>query len=286
MTATKKIKSPRNSPPPVVTARQAAPPAIGYSLLEVPRIFLELGSSLALAPLLTRLPGGDGHTVMTLPPFLGADGCMALLRRYLDKLGYRAISWGLGRNMPRRISSMEQLMAFRRETEAAIAEILADEVERSGHTVSLVGWSLGGLHAAGLAHRHPDLVRQAITLGTPFGDFRGTAFYPLMRRIQKVPVSEEAIHEWKAHAFTGELKAPISALYSLSDGVVNTDIACLPEHELTENIAVLTSHVGFPFNPLVRALLAERLAQAPGHWRPCSMKDIRPLMQRLVRHPA
>ena len=286
MTATKKIKSPRNSPPPVTAARQATPPAIGYSLLEVPRIVLELGSSLALAPLLTRLPGGDGHTVMTLPPFLGADGCMAPLRRYLDKLGYRAKSWGLGRNMPRRISSMEQLMAFRRETEAAIAEILADEVERSGHTVSLVGWSLGGLHAAGLAHRHPDLVRQAITLGTPFGDFRGIAFYPLMRRIQKVPLSEEAIHEWKAHAFAGELKAPISAIYSLSDGVVNTDIACLPEHELTENIAVLASHVGFPFNPLVRALLAERLAQAPGHWRPCSTTAIKPFMQRLVGYPA
>jgi hypothetical protein len=45
-----------------------------------------------------------------------------------------------------------------------------------------------------------------------------------------------------------------------------------------ESIAVMTSHVGFPFNPLVRCVLAERLAQREGHWLPYDRVTVKPFV--------
>lgn len=271
---------------PVRAANLPQKPAIGFRVLELARPFWEAGSLLPLGPLLARLPRGDGHSVMTLPGFLGADGVMAPLRRYLRQLGYRALPWGLGRNFAvRSLRSAQQALELREQLEAAVATVLAAEVERSGARVSLVGWSLGGLYAVGLAHRHPELLRQVITLGTPYGDPRGSSIYPWMRRIYRVQTSEADLREWTARTFAGELQVPVTALFSRSDGVVGAGIARLPEHELTENIEVMASHVGFPFNPLVRAVVAERLAQPAGHWRPWSLPSLKPFV-RCAGHPA
>ena len=270
---------------PVRAAILPQKPAIGFRVLELARPFWEAGSLLPLGPLLARLPRGDGHSVMTLPGFLGADGVMGPLRRFLSQLDYRPLPWGLGRNLTvRSLHSMQQVLDLRERMEAAVATVLAAEVERSGARVSLVGWSLGGLYAAGLAHRHPELLRQVITLGTPYGDPRGSSIYPLIRRIYPAQTSEADLREWTARTFAGELQVPVTALFSRSDGVVGSGIARLPEHELTENIEVMASHVGFPFNPLVRAVLAERLAQPEGHWRPWSLPSLKPFV-RCAGHP-
>jgi len=234
---------------------------------------------IALRPLLGRFPKGDGHTVMTLPGFFGADGSTASLRKYLNKQGYHAMPWGLGRNVPEDgMKGMDEAMAFRREMEETLADLIAQEVQRSGGKVSLVGWSLGGLYATGLAHRYPELVRQVVTLGTPFGDPRGTALYAVLQRLYQGQVTEDTMNEWIGFTFAGELSVPVTALYSLTDGIVGKDIARLPEHPMMENIAVMASHVGFPFNPLVRGVLAERLAQLEGHWRPYSAPSLRPFV--------
>ena len=75
-----------------------SPPALRYSVMELGRVLLEMGSSAALGPLLQRLPRGDGHTIMTLPGFMGGDGSTVQLRKFLNRQGYNAIPWGLGRN--------------------------------------------------------------------------------------------------------------------------------------------------------------------------------------------
>jgi pimeloyl-ACP methyl ester carboxylesterase len=201
------------------------------------------------------------------------------LRKYLNRQGYRAVPWGLGRNTPDEgMTGMEEAMAFRREMEETLANLIADEVNSSGGKVSLVGWSLGGLYATGLAHRYPELVRQVITLGTPFGDPRGTALYSVLQRIYKGKVTQDTMQEWTGFTFAGELKVPVTALYSLTDGIVGSDIALLPEHPHMENIAVMASHVGFPFNPLVRAVVAERLAQPEQQWQPYTAPSMRPFV--------
>ncbi len=219
---------------------------------------------------------------MTLLGFFGADGSMASMRKFLNRQGYHAIPWGQGRNVPPEgiggLTGMDEMMNFRKDVESVVAGLLEKEVIRSGKRVSLIGWSLGGLYATGLAHRRPDLVRQAITLGTPFSDPRGTSLYSMFRRVNQAEVTEETLATWTEHAFDGELEVPVTALYSQSDGFVGVDIAQLPQHELTENIAVMASHVGFPFNPLVRAVVAERLIQPEGEWKPYQSATLKPFV--------
>ena len=256
------------------------PPKVRHSLAEMGRIFWEAGSNKALAPWYKLLPAGDGHSVMTLPGFLGADGSMASIRKFLDQRGYAALPWGLGRNFPEDgVSDMEGMLEFRGEVEKSLADKLLQEKKRSGGKVSLVGWSLGGMYAAGLAHRYPDLVRGVVTLGTPFGDPRGTALYGPMQRAFGAQVDIEMLDRWIEFSFKGELQVPITALYSRSDGFVGEGIAQLPEHPLMESIAVMASHVGFPFNPLVRLLLAERLAQPGGGWQRYQSLTLKPFVQ-------
>ena len=74
------------------------PPRLRHSVMELGRVMVEMGSAVLLRPLLKTLPQGDGHTILTIPGFMGADGSTAQLRRFLISRGYRAIPWGLGRN--------------------------------------------------------------------------------------------------------------------------------------------------------------------------------------------
>jgi pimeloyl-ACP methyl ester carboxylesterase len=264
---------------PAHAAVYPEPPKISHSIAELGRIFWEAGSNAMLRPLYKFLPSGDGHSVMTLPGFFGADGSMASIRKFLDKQGYVGVPWGLGRNMPAEgVRDMESMLLYRRQMEETLAEKLQLEKQRTGGKVSLIGWSLGGLYATGLAHRYPDLVRQVVTLGTPFGDPRGTSLYAPMQRAIAAEVAIEMIDEWIDFTFDGDLQVPVTALYSLSDGFVGAGIAQLPEHDLMESVAVMASHVGFPFNPLVRFVLAERLAQREGHWRAYDKLNLKPFI--------
>ena len=64
------------------------------------------------------------------------------------------------------------------------------------------------------------------------------------------------------HAYQGQLQVPVLALYSKTDGIVGRDIAqCEADARWVRNVAVPASHIGFPFNPLVRAVIARELAQ-------------------------
>ena len=61
---------------------------------------------------------------------------------------------------------------------------------------------------------------------------------------------------------------PTSCLYSLSDGVVPPQEATLDgDPARHENIRVLGSHTGLGFNPMVLAIVADRLALPEDGWR-------------------
>ncbi len=136
-----------------------------------------------------------------------------------------------------------------------------------------------------LAHRFPQWVRQVITLGTPYGDPRGTSLYNLMGRVydDKVAVDEAALERWVAYTYSGgELRVPVLALYSESDGIVGAGIAqCEGDPRYVTNMAVMASHVGFPFNPLVFAVIANHLVEPHERWALCQSDYIRPFV-RLV----
>ncbi len=250
------------------------PPKLHHSVTEIGRVLLEAGASLLWSPLLRTLPKGDGHTIMTIPGFMGADGSTALLRRFLNRQGYNAVSWGMGRNASEsRTETMEETLAHRESVEAEVARRVEEEFHASGRKVTLIGWSLGGLYSVALAHRHPEWIRQVITLGTPFGDPRGTVLYHIFDRMSdsSPDVSEDAIRDWVAHTYSGgKLRVPVLALFSESDGIVGTGIArCQADPAYTTNMAVMASHVGFPFNPLVFAVIANHLVEPERRWLLC-----------------
>ncbi len=258
------------------------PPALRHSVMEFGRVMLEIGSTALLTPLLKTLPKGDGHTIMTIPGFMGADGSTSPLRRFLKKRGYNAIPWGLGRNASNvRSQNIDDFLAHRAATEDAIALRIEQEFIASGSKLTLIGWSLGGLYAVALAHRFPQWVRQVITLGTPYGDPRGTALYSVMGRIYNNGVEEEALERWVAHTYSGgTLRVPVLALYSESDGIVGAGIAkCQGDPRYVTNMAVVASHVGFPFNPLVFAVVANHLVEPQDRWALCRSQYIRPLVR-------
>lgn len=248
------------------------PPRLRHSMLEFSRVVLEMSSTALLGPLLKSLPRGDGHTIMTLPGFMGADGSTSQLRNFLNKRGYRAIPWGLGRNgADARSQDIDDFLAHRTATEDAIAARIEAEFAASGRKLTLIGWSLGGLYAVALAHRYPQWIREVITLGTPYGDPRGTALFSVMGSFYNHAVEDEALQRWVAHTYRGgKLKVPILALYSESDGIVGAGIAkCEGDPRYVTNVAVLASHVGFPFNPIVFAVIANHLVAPRERWALC-----------------
>lgn len=258
------------------------PPPLRHSVMELGRVFVEMGWGAALGPVFKTLPRGDGHTIMTLPGFMGADGSTARLRKFLNERDYNAVPWGLGRNgADARARSMDDFLEHRTEMEAVIARRVEHEFLKSGRKVTLVGWSLGGLYAVALAHRYPQWVRQVITLGTPYGDPRGTALYSVMGNLyNNGEVDEEAIARWVEHTYRdGPLRVPVLALYSESDGIVGAGIArCTADERYVTNVAVMASHVGFPFNPLVFAIIANHLAKPEDRWAICRNERIGPFL--------
>jgi len=258
------------------------PPRLRHSVMELGRVILEMGSTAMLGPLLRTLPDGDGHSIMTLPGFMGADGSMSQLRKFLNQRGYNAIPWGLGRNAAEvRSQNIDDFLDHRAETEDVIADLVEKEFNATGRKVTLIGWSLGGLYAVALAHRCPQWVRQAITLGTPYGDPRGTALYSVMGNLYNNEVDDAALERWVAHTYSGgELRVPVLALHSESDGIVGAGIArCQGDTRYVTNVAVMASHVGFPFNPLVFAVIANHLVEPQHRWALCKSERIRPFVR-------
>ncbi len=240
------------------------PPSLLWSLTEGPRASLELGSLALAHRSLVKLPQGDGHPVLVLPGYGAGDTAMGLLRYYITRWGYDARRWKLGLNFTRsRVTSIDQVNAFRAEMEERVAGRVREIHQRSGQKVSIIGWSLGGLYANAMAEQMPECVRQVITLGTPFGDPRGTAAWNLLKRLNmsKVPEEEQNLQGWlKQHDTQGAHPVPTTVIYSHTDGIVSPEVALLLHKHNVDHIAVASSHTGLAVNPAVFRVIAETLA--------------------------
>jgi pimeloyl-ACP methyl ester carboxylesterase len=232
-----------------------APPARGLLLLEGRALF-ELAALLPAYPALRRAPTGDGHAVLVLPGFMAGDFSTGTLRRFLRDKGYRAHGWKLGRNL----GPSEALIA-------AMVERLAEVQRRSGGRVSLIGWSLGGIYARELARAMPDLVRQVITLASPFRDLDAVNVPRFLRgqARRRNPVGDgDAVRE----RLRAPLTVPTTAIFSHSDGIAAGDSCRADAAPQTENLEVESSHLGIGHHPVVLLTIADRLAQPEGAWRP------------------
>jgi pimeloyl-ACP methyl ester carboxylesterase len=239
------------------------PPSPLLALTEPQRVVLEVMSLATLRQLLDRLPAGDGHPVMVLPGFLGSDAYNASLRRFLKHLGYRAHGWGLGRNLGPRDNALERLI-----------QRLQSLVERYDRPLSLIGHSLGGIFARELAREEPGLVRQVISLGSPFGRGRHSGSYPsrlfeALNPPDELPVALDELH-WSP-------PVPTTAVYSRGDGIVNWRTAVQSDdfrRGESQSIQVRGSHCGMTLNPTVWYIIADRLRQPADRWRPLRVRGL------------
>jgi pimeloyl-ACP methyl ester carboxylesterase len=250
-------------------AEHHKPPSAALALSELGRALFELGTLPLASPLLMSAKRGDGHPVLVLPGFVTSDLSTTVLRRFLRTLGYDAHAWELGRNLgPRAIGW---------EGEKLIARLEAIHA-KTGKKVSLVGWSLGGVLARQLSRRRPDLVRQVISLGSPFaGDPRATnvwkAYEFLTGQRLKDADTQAQLRESEAPP-----PVPSTSIYSKGDGIVAWQNCLEPECATTDNIEVNGSHCGLGVNPSVLYAVADRLSLAEGEWKPFERKGLKALL--------
>ncbi|HSQ01034.1 MAG TPA: alpha/beta hydrolase [Candidatus Dormibacteraeota bacterium] len=230
-------------------------PARRLLLLEG-RALLELAALLPAYPVLRRAPSGDGHAVLVLPGLMASDFSTRTLRGFLRDKGYHAHGWKQGRNL----GPSEPLIA-------AMVERLVDVHRRSGRRVSLIGWSLGGIYARELARAMPELVRQVITLASPFRDLDAVNVPRFLRgrARSRNPIGDgDAVRA----RLRQPLSVPTTAIFSRSDGITAGDSCRADAAPQTENLEVDSSHIGFGHHPVVLLAIADRLAQPEGAWRP------------------
>jgi len=235
---------------------------LGRSGIETARL------AVGLRALVAEAPRGDGHPVLTLPGYGGGDASMAMLRLFLQRIGYSPVRLGLGVNAEpaeRRIRSVDDALAFRAQMVLRVGRRIREVVEATGEKVSLVGWSFGGLYAFDAAREDPERVRGVITLGAPYGDPRGTSLFSLLRFLSgsQVPIDGQDFAGWLDRSVLGETSVPIRILYSPRDGIVSPEIARPPDHPSIQCIPVDSSHIGFCTNLEALREIARQLAFAP-----------------------
>ena len=249
--------------PGTANADAGGPPPLALFFLEGQRALLEGLTLPAAAPFLRRAPRGEGQPVLLLPGFTAGDGSMRTLRRYLARRGFRSHPWLQGRNLGPRARMIER-----------VSRRLVELYERYDAPVSLVGWSLGGVYARELAKGFPEQVRQVITLGSPFADIGRPS--NVSRWYDRNGEGGEERAGW-IDRLREPPTVPSTAIYSKTDGVVHWETCREPERPHTESIEVPGSHCGLGVNPLVLYLVAERLAQPVGEWRPFAYEGWRRL---------
>lgn len=262
------------------------PPGVSDIALEFPRLAKDALGLLnkRWKEQLKKAQAGNGQPVMTIPGFAGGDGSMALLRHYLNSIGYRAEPWRLGTNlMQNKAQSLDDVLEFCSFMENAIVENAKRICDECGEKISLIGWSLGGVYANSIAQTHPELIRQVILLGSPVGDPRGTSVWGIMKKVMRgeIPDHMQNVDAWVARRDgMGNRRVRTSVLYSKFDGAVARDAVKITGDKLVENIHVQSSHVGFTHNPAVYWLIADRLSQSLTDWHGFEASNLpRPLQK-------
>lgn len=230
-------------------------PSLFWLLTEGGRAITELGMSIPYRKFFARKDHGDGHPVMTLPGFMASETSTAPMRKYISQLGYESYCWNLGRNTAK-VKFLKML-----------AERLEEIYEAHGEPVSLIGWSLGGVFARQLAKARPEMVRQIITLGSPFRGIHqpnNVAWvYNLVSGGKKIKDIDPILFE------NIPLPAPVptTAIFTKEDGIVPWEL-CLEEKEteIHQNIQVRGSHLGLGVNPTVFDIIADRLLYSKENW--------------------
>jgi pimeloyl-ACP methyl ester carboxylesterase len=203
-------------------------------------------------------PSGDGHPVVVFPGLASDQRATRPLIEFCRTLGYATHDWGRGFNA-----------GPQGEVDVWLDQ-LADDIGEIAHvhdqSISLVGWSLGGIYAREVAKRIRSKVRQVITIGTPIA---ATSEQSNVTWLYRLLSQQPAVLDPHLQAALGVAPdVPTTSIYSRSDGIVAWQ-GCMQHGNRAdvENIEVDGSHCGLGWNTNVLAVLADRLRQPEGSWK-------------------
>jgi pimeloyl-ACP methyl ester carboxylesterase len=236
------------------SGREIKAPSAALLALE-PWGLMSIPALLAAAPFLATAPRGRRHAVIVVPGLGADDRSTVAIRRFLAHLGYDVHGWKRGRNV----------RAPGADLSAVAADILALHAA-TGSAVSLVGWSRGGVIAREAARQVPHAVRMVITLGSPFAAPGASNAGFIWRRATGASFPPQTSEQLRRLA--EPLPVPSTSIYSRWDGVVAWQACREEEGRDRENVEVRTTHIGLGFHPAVLWVIADRLAQAVGTWKP------------------
>lgn len=212
------------------------------------------------APYATRAPIRDDEPVLLVPGFMAGDGTLALMRRALQQQGLRTYRSHIHANVGCTLDAASQ-MEMRLESIA----------QRRGSKVRLVGHSLGGMLARGVAARRPDLVSGLVTMGSPMlapgaHHVSLSASVAMLVRLSRAGfpgvMSEDCVAGACARQSFDEGRAPLAdtisftSIYSKLDGIVDWR-ACIDPAAIP--LEVRASHVGMALDPRVIAAVTQAL---------------------------
>jgi pimeloyl-ACP methyl ester carboxylesterase len=213
-------------------------------------------------PYASRAVRTTGEPVLLVPGFLAGDYTLGWMARHLREQGHRTYRTGIFAN----IGCLE-------EGTQALERRLERIAERRDRKVVVVGHSLGGMMARGLAARRPDLVSGIVTMGSPMlapgaAHQLLLAQVKLLRRLQGLglrwAMGEEcttgacAMRMWEESRLPLPDDFPFTAVYSKRDGITDWRACVDPAGDATE---VRTSHVGMAFDPVVLEVVTEAVAR-------------------------
>ncbi len=197
-----------------------------------------------------RVPAHD--PVLLVPGFMAGDGTLKAMSMFLRHEGFRTYRAQIHVN-------------------AGCTRLAADKLERRLETiatkrdrkVTIVGHSLGGMLARGLASRRPDLVEGIVSMGSPVlapGAIHRVLAWDaqMLAKLTKVGFrglmssdcfgGECARLSWEESQLQLGPDLAFTAIYSRRDGIVDWR-ACLDP--AAEQVEVRTSHIGMAVDPVV-----------------------------------
>jgi triacylglycerol lipase len=198
--------------------------------------------------------------VILVPGFMAGDGTLHAMSRTLRRRGFRTYRSHIRANVGCTLTAAAEL-------ETRIESIAI----KRGTRVRIVGHSLGGMLARGLAVRRPDLVSGIVTLGSPM--LAPGAHHVLLRssvemlvRLSRAGVpglmSGECVAGDCARQSFDESRQPLApdvsftAVYSRRDAIVDWRACVDPEAHAVE---VRASHVGMALDPRVIDVVTDAL---------------------------
>ncbi len=212
-------------------------------------------------PYASRVPQRGLGPVVLVPGFMAGDATLSLMARHLRQVGHRTYR-----------STMHANVGCTQAASEALERRLEAIAIKRDQRVTIVGHSLGGLLARGIAARRPDLVEGIITLGSPIlapGAAHSLLLLDLalIIKLRKLGLGgmmgEDCTSGECAELSWEQARMPLpqdvffTSVFSRRDGIIDWRSCLDPQARAVE---VSTSHLGMALDPAVLDIVTDTLA--------------------------